>query len=643
MFLHAHNFLNDIIAYQFDFNDEEIAENYMSWLKGLATRLSSDVLQYYFTKGTCPLLLQAQRFFTYPEAMTRTAARTVALCLFKTKHHDIVRIASEIGFFTHFICHIRKQWFDIDRMMCAGTAENSTKLQIAIDEQIDHLYYLNDLCDVGHTALMNAIGEELLKQLILPMIAGSLGVTGSERGAVSIQLAEFMFVQIVTVLKHHTVVNGLIAAVFLREISPELLQLCVGEIPPAPLFLSYSDPTSVTTLMKPDLKYSHSPKQAKRTVIQVLDWIQGLSQLPSLVPNPIRAELITFLRSKDDNLLILTCSALSALLSSQEIQRSLLVASGLLPGAQAKAQALYAAVLAELEEAQGPSIPLDDEVITLLLSILAAEPPFRLTTIALVCQVLLTLGDSLTIQHIQALNPTLLAAFQRVNLLKIKSFYMDCFVDLFEEERDSVLKTDLKSRIPLNIHHLLPLSEEETAKLPLSDRAPNGEIEVARRDIHMLLLLLKLKTLLRGDTDRLTVVSTVPQYQKGKSYPLQDVEITHCGLKQGQTSLPHLLPTSPSFFILALPTPHSPGHFTISLITSLRQVEAMVDRSDPRTLVLALKQGADSLQVELEFQSTQVCCRVKKDIDERRKTAKADELERTEEMLQTLERGLAGN
>lgn len=636
MHLHAHNFLNDVIAFQFDFTDEEIAENYMSWLKGLATRLTPDLVQYYFPRGTCPLLVQAQKFFAYPEAMTRTAARTVALCLFKTKHPDVVRIACDIGFFTHFICHIRKQWFDIDALISAGTSESSTKLQIAVDEQIDHLYYLNDLCDVGHTTLMNAVGDELLKQLLLPMVAGSLGVTGTNRGAVSIQWAEFMFVQVITVLKHRAVVNGLIAAVFLREISPDLLQLCLGDIPPAPSFPSYSSPV----LLKPDIKDPHSPKSALRAVCRVLDWVQGLDPLPCTVPNPIRVETLTFLRSKDDNLIVLTCLTLSALLVTPDLQRSVLVAAGLLPKAQVKAQALYSAVLAEFQGPEKAPRPVDAEIPKLMLSIVACEPPFRLTTVTLVCQLILALENGLSEEHFASLDRTLLVALQKVNFLRSKSFYVDCFVDLFEEAREEVIKLDLTAKIPCDIHYLVPLSEPETAKLPLNDRDPNGEIETARRDIHFLLLLLKLRALLRGEMDTLAAFAPQTEYSEGRSYALQDFESTQCVLKQAHTSLPCLLLSNPTFFLLASPTP--PNHLTLSTAVSLRKVEAMVDRADPRTLVLALKQGSSG-QAELQFASVQVCGQVKKDIDACRKEAQAAELGRTEALLQALDRTIGGD
>lgn len=625
------------MTFEFDFTDEEIAENYMSWLKGLATRLTSEVLPYYFPKGTCPLLLQAQRFFTYPEAMTRTAARTVALCLFKTKHPEIVRIACETGFFTYLTCHIRRQWLDIDALISSATRENCTKLQVAIDEQTDQFYYLNDLCDIGDAGLMSVLAEELLRQLIFPLIGGSLVVSGTQRGAIAIQLAEFMFIQLVSILRHKVVVNAVIAAVFGREISPEVLQICTGSLPPVPAELSYSIPVPLPVLLKPDTREVNNPKYALKAAIAVLDAIQGITPIAMSVANPIRLEILSFLRSKDDNLIVLTCLTVLSTLNSQEIQRSVLVTAGLLPSSQVQVQRLYEGIVREMqggrEEWRGES---DGEVAELLLDVLTSESPFHLTTLHLTSHLLSLLRNHLSPSHLPQIRQFLLSSLHQVTLLSSKTFYIDLFVDLFETEKHAILT--FTPKITNIVSYLLPVSIENDTKLPLIDRYPNGEIEIARRNIHFFLLLLQLWSQIVEKSIDFASFSINCNYVKGQMYDFPHQNITKCVHNAGKTNQNrYLVLDDPNYLVLAVPEEGSDSRAVVEMVILLRKVEAMVDRTDPRDLVLAVQKDAESVLLSLSFASAQLCLSTKKVIDSQRKSSKSSQLSSLEAFLSQVE------
>ena len=649
VYFHSNNFLNDVIAFPFDFSDEEIAENFMSWLKGLATNLSLDTLQYYFTRNSCPLLLQAQRFYNYPEPMTKTAARTVALCLFKTKHPEVIRITVENGFFVHLMCFIRKQWEDIDQLVASATGDNLGKLQMALEEQTDNVYYLNDLSDIGHPGLTNTLGDVMLKYLLLPMVAGSLGTSLDGRSPITIQLAEFMFVQLVSNLKNKQVVNGLIAAVFLKEVSPLLSSLCLGEVPPPPVNFSFRYRQDAFTVTKGGSKET-APLTALQEVNKLVECAQGLDDLSEKVPNAIRSEFFGFLRSKDDNLIVLTCLSLYALLTSVDVHRCLLHAAGLLPQSQVKTQLLFEALLDEREEPKDMGRPMySPEVMEQLIGLLAMDPPFRLSTTRLVCQLVATLAESTTSEqslspeHLRTLSKALSSAIVRVHTIMNKSFYNDLFVDLFEEEMEAVSKIDFTAKIPCQVSYLVPMFDDSYSALPLGDRLPYGEIEIARRDIHVFFLLLKLKLVLVSSSsfeDYTGMSSVHTLLEVHKTYEMDDREFTRCVIKEGKEQLFRYFAEDPHYFILVTPTDKQPQGATVTHITSLRSVEAMVDRSDPRALVLALKQGRDSVQLILGFDSATLCHKVKKTIDDYRKRAKERSLEAAEGLLQTLERQL---
>lgn len=64
----------------------------------------------------------------------------------------------------------------------------------------------------------------------------------------------------------------------------------------------------------------------------------------------------------------------------------------------------------------------------------------------------------------------------------------------------------------------------------------------------------------------------------------------------------------------------------MKLISHLRNVEAMFDRSDPRMLVVAVKRGKDGLQLMLAFDDPNSCLKVKRSVEERRRTAKEEDM-----------------
>lgn len=639
VYFHANNFLNEVISFPFDFEDEEIAENFVVWLKGLATCLTADMIQYYFTRGTCPILLQAQRFYDYHEPMTRTAARTVALCLFRTKHPEIIRLALESGFFSHLICHFRQQWMDIDKLITAASMENMAKVQMALDEQADNLFYLNDLCDIEHPALLNVLGEELLHYLLFPLICGSLGPYTGHKTALTIQLAEYMFVQTVTILKHREAINGLAAALFMKEISPSLVEICLGEMPPAPAAFAYTyRPHDFVASSSP--RHKDSPQwNALNEALKVVGWAQGTEDLPERVSNPIRNEVLGFLRSKDDNLIVITGIMLQTLLTSPDVHKSVLSASGLLPQLPSPSESLE-------EPKETSQVSAGSEVLEHLLELLGMDPPFRMTTTKLICQLVQALTVQPAVQfsslHLQLLTKAQILSIKRVKTLMKKSFYSDLFLDFFEEEWAAVQQLDLGVKAVCHAYYLLPMFEDVYSSLPLSERLPLGEIETARRDTHVFFLLIKLRSLLHTSSsfDEFNVLPPArTDWEEGKAYAMDDREFTRCVLKQGHEQFIRYFAEDSLYFILVTPDQNRTHYAAISTLTPLRNVEAMIDRSDPRVLVLAIK-SVSSPQLVLGFDSPLLCHRVKKTIDDHRKSAKEKGLKHAEELLERLERQL---
>ena len=83
VYLLSSEFYSNIVTHPFDFADEEVVENYLSLLKGLATNISSDKLISFVIDNNFSLYARARMFISNNDVLIKTAARTVILTILK--------------------------------------------------------------------------------------------------------------------------------------------------------------------------------------------------------------------------------------------------------------------------------------------------------------------------------------------------------------------------------------------------------------------------------------------------------------------------------------------------------------------------------------------------------------------------------
>lgn len=86
-FLLSNNVINDFIDFKYNFDDDEILDYYISFLKSLALRLETNPIQLFYNQKhrSFPLLTKAINFFDHKENMVRTSVRNITLAVFKSK------------------------------------------------------------------------------------------------------------------------------------------------------------------------------------------------------------------------------------------------------------------------------------------------------------------------------------------------------------------------------------------------------------------------------------------------------------------------------------------------------------------------------------------------------------------------------
>ena len=283
-YLLSTDFYREILSHPFDFTDDEIIENYLSLLKGLAVNLSLSQLRDYILNNHYTLFTGAMMFFNNHESLIKTASRTVVLHILSSKFYTvndevIDKFILESGFFFNLVSNLKESIINIER---SNAVFNSlSKLDCVIGESLDLLYHFNDIFSQNREIFNLKLSDVLLKVLILPILIGSLIEKKLNPYHLPIPLALYMLSQILNILKYPWLTETLISLFF----DPLICQ-------------SYYD-----VILSPPNRDS-PPLQISETKIE----------------NPVSLEIFSYLRCKEDNLTGLSLWLFqSALLSSENL------------------------------------------------------------------------------------------------------------------------------------------------------------------------------------------------------------------------------------------------------------------------------------------------------------------------------------
>ena len=122
-YLFSNNYINQLIATNFDFSDEEILAYYISLLKSLCLKLNTETVKFFFTRKSFPLYTQAVRFFGHNDQMVRTGVCTLTLAVFRIATEDkllgefLITNRNSRLFFVYYACWLRNLFVDLDRTL----------------------------------------------------------------------------------------------------------------------------------------------------------------------------------------------------------------------------------------------------------------------------------------------------------------------------------------------------------------------------------------------------------------------------------------------------------------------------------------------------------------------------------------------
>ncbi|XP_055588129.1 protein CLEC16A homolog isoform X2 [Uranotaenia lowii] len=90
--------VNSIIVHRYDFNNEDIMGHYITFLKTLSLKLSSETIYLFYSERTnaFPLYTEAIKYYNHSDSMVRTSVRTIIQKVYSVENPNMLQIVREI-------------------------------------------------------------------------------------------------------------------------------------------------------------------------------------------------------------------------------------------------------------------------------------------------------------------------------------------------------------------------------------------------------------------------------------------------------------------------------------------------------------------------------------------------------------------
>lgn len=338
--------------------------------------------------------------------------------------------------------------------------------------------------------------------------------------------------------------------------------------------------------------------------------------------NPIPEIVYSFLKSRDDNLVLLTFLVLRSAMTTQNISQELLAFSNILLKKNSRLR----------NHDKGAKIK---ELVSILLKALEYEPPFRLASCLVICKLICQIVGAdpaqkasphpkMDFQNLSKFSQIYSNRIQNIVKLVEAPRYLKFLLVFFEEE----LRNKENHEHPLFYRHpieermsyriLMPISEESNGDIDLSMRQSDGEAEVTRREIKLFLMFRALRYALISTTnlskEQRDIVEAYNVFEKenmkgfdlregleipkNSGLPLVECELIDSGIgtasptkKKGKKAFYAKIF---DFFCILEPTPVKES-LRVSTILKLKSTEVHSDQSDPRKLIVKSQKKVKSL------------------------------------------------
>eukprot|EP00850_Spirogloea_muscicola_P020878 SM000229S07514 [mRNA] locus=s229:193197:200433:+ [translate_table: standard] len=393
-YLFSNEYINNIITYPFDFTDEELLAYYISFLRTVSMKLEKQTVSFFLLQtpeggSAFPLYTEAIKFFHHEETMVRIAVRTLTLNIYNTQDEAVQQFVVSppaVGYFSDLVNFLRQQALTLDSLVLEAargqaSSQSIDRLEAAIAEVGDLLYYCNDIMCSNNGNLSALLAKHMLDILIRPVLLGSLDLphvsisSTSNVGQISPLCGMYLLSRLLHIVIHKPLLDAMVTALLSTHTAPrragdsqeQSSSSTKVELPfrgqvsnaqsqsPAK---AASQSTFEAEKLKPDDSQSalssetddvdgpateglsHEEEKARASV--ELD--KECSQDASTSGSP-REAIVSFLQGGDNRLIMAALCVLVSLLQNEAMDDGLLDALGILPRKKRHKQLLLQALI----------------------------------------------------------------------------------------------------------------------------------------------------------------------------------------------------------------------------------------------------------------------------------------------------------
>ncbi|KAB1203036.1 Protein CLEC16A [Morella rubra] len=215
----SNDYVNSIIANQYDFNVGDLAPYYVSFLRAVSSKINRDTLCLLVkVQGDAvvsfPLYTEALKFAHYEEKMIQTAVRALTLNTYNVSDDMVFQFIATppaSKYFLDLVCRLRQQCLHLDTLLHAkeqtGTHGRRNELILETDKIVDDLYYLKDILGVGECHLSRLITQNLFSLLVFPILLPLLQLRQLDGSNVSAVTSLYIISRLLQVVGGKTTIN----------------------------------------------------------------------------------------------------------------------------------------------------------------------------------------------------------------------------------------------------------------------------------------------------------------------------------------------------------------------------------------------------------------------------------------------------
>ena len=228
-------FLQKFVAYPFDFSDEETSEYYITWVKGLALRMSLTTIRFFVAEEGSPLLERTVQFSSHADSMVSTAARTAILSVIRRicyadKHPLVPVFLHSLNFYPQLACLIRTTIYLVDKDLAELQFRG---VKSRLEDLEDTFLYCKDLMLVQEQRIEREMEGALMYYVILPLIIGVFAQDHMQSQRISAHLSIGLMLMILGLFPEEHIAEIVLNCLFEDQLPVDIVSVIKAD-PPVP-------------------------------------------------------------------------------------------------------------------------------------------------------------------------------------------------------------------------------------------------------------------------------------------------------------------------------------------------------------------------------------------------------------------------